>query len=145
MRVMVLAKSSPEAEATEHDGEGMEHDGDGMEAMGRFTEELVAAGVLLAADRLHPSSKGARVRFNGSSRTVIDGPFTEAKELVAGFWIWQVRSLDEAIEWLKRAPFEGGEFEIRQIFEMTDLGDALTPELVEQWERLGSTSAAPKS
>ena len=102
------------------------------------------AGVLLAADRLHPSSKGARVRFDGSSRTVIDGPFTEAKELVAGFWIWQVRSLDEAIEWLKRAPFDGGEFEIRQIFEMTDLGDALTPELVEQWERLGSTSAAPK-
>jgi hypothetical protein len=113
--------------------------------MGRFTEELVAAGVLLAGDRLHSSDKGARVRFDGSSRTVIDGPFTEAKELIAGFWIWQVRSLDEAIEWLKRAPFEGGEFEIRQIFDMTDLGDALTPERVEQWKRLQATEAAPKS
>jgi len=135
---MVLAKSSPESETVEPDGEG-------MQAMGRFTEELVAAGVLLAGDRLHTSSNGARVRFDGTSRTVIDGPFSEAKELIAGFWIWQVRSLDEAIEWLKRAPFDGGEFEIRQIYEMTDLGDALTPELVEQWERLRSTVAAPKS
>ena len=131
---MVLAKSNPEAEA-------MEHDGDGMEAMGRFSEELVAAGVLLAAGRLHPSSKGARVRFEGSSRTVIDGPFTEAKELVAGYWIWQVRTLDEAIEWLKRAPFDGGEFEIRQEYETADFGDALTPELIEQWERLRPSPA----
>ncbi|MEK6721397.1 MAG: YciI family protein [Chloroflexota bacterium] len=120
MRVIVLAKSSPESEGVMPDPqstestEGME----GMEAMGRFHEELVAAGVLLATGRLHPSSAGARVRFDGSSRTVVDGPFTEAKELVAGYWIWQVRSLDEGIEWLKRAPFDGGEFEIRQIFEM---------------------------
>lgn len=112
MRVLVLAKSSPESESR-----SAEHDPHSMEAMGRFTEELVSAGVLLVSDALHPSSKGARVRFDGTSRTVIDGPFTEAKELVGGFWIWQVRSLDEAIEWLKRAPFEGGEFEIRQIFD----------------------------
>ena len=140
MRVMILAKSSPESESRSG-----EPDQAGLEAMARFSDELVAAGVLLASDRLHPSSKGARVRFDGISRTVIDGPFTEAKELVAGFWIWQVRSLDEAIEWLKRAPFEGGEFEIRQFFEMTDLGAALTPERVEQWERLQATEAAPKS
>ena len=118
MRVMVLAKSSPETEGMEHDGDGMEHDGHAMEAMGRFSEELVAAGVLLGEGMLQASANGARVRFEGSSRTVTDGPFTEAKELVAGYWIWQVRSLDEAIEWLKRAPFEGGEFEIRQIFDM---------------------------
>jgi hypothetical protein len=111
MRVMVLAKSTPETENTEHDPEG-------FEPMARFTEELVKAGVLLAADRLQPSSMGARVRFEGSGRTVIDGPFTEAKELVGGFWIWQVRSLDEAVEWLKRAPFgDGMELEIRPIYE----------------------------
>jgi hypothetical protein len=135
---MVLAKSSPESESAAPKPEG-------FEAMGRFTEELVSAGVLLASERLHPSSKAARVRFDGSSRTVIDGPFTEAKELVAGFWIWQVRSLDEAIEWLKRAPFEGGEFEIRQIYETADFGDALTPKLVEQEARLRAIVAAPKS
>jgi hypothetical protein len=135
---MVLAKSSPESESAAPNP-------DGFEAMGRFTEELVSAGVLLAADRLHPSSKGARVRFDGSSRTVIDGPFTEAKELVAGFWIWQVRSLDEAIEWLKRAPFDGGEFEIRQVFEAADLGDTLTPERIAEWDRLRGTVAAPNS
>jgi hypothetical protein len=110
MRVMILAKSTPASEAAGHNS-------DGYEAMARFTEELADAGVLLAGDRLQPSAKGARVRFDGSSRTVIDGPFTEAKELVAGFWLWQVRSLDEAIEWLKRAPFEGGEFEIRPVFD----------------------------
>ena len=113
--------------------------------MGRFTEELVAAGVLLAGDRLHSSDKGARVRFDGSSRTVIDGPFTEAKELVAGFWIWQVRSLDEAIEWLKRAPFDGGEFEIRQISEAADFGDTLTSERMAEWDRLRGTAAASNS
>jgi hypothetical protein len=115
VRVLIMAKSSPESETMGH------HVG-GMEAMGRFQEELVAAGVLLASDALHPSSKGARVRFEGTSRTVIDGPFSEAKELVAGYWIWQVRSLDEAIEWLKRAPFDGGEFEIREIFEQPTSG-----------------------
>lgn len=123
MRVMVLAKSSPEWES-----KSAQQDQHGMEAMGRYTEELVAAGVLLAQGRLHPSSKGARVRFDRSSRTVIDGPFSEAKELVAGYYIWQVRTLDEAIEWLKRAPFEGGEFEIRQV---SDFSDALTPERIE--------------
>lgn len=110
MRVMILATSSPES-ANRPNPEG-------YEAMVRFTEELVSAGILLAEGRLHGSEKGARVRFDGGTTTVIDGPFTEAKELVAGYWIWQVRSLDEAIEWLKRAPFEGGEFEIREIFEM---------------------------
>ncbi len=110
MRVMILAKSTPESENATPRMEG-------FEAMARFTEELVAAGVLLASDRLEPSSNGARVRFDGSSRSVVDGPFTEAKELVAGYWLWQVRSLDEAIEWLKRAPFDGGEFEVRPVFE----------------------------
>jgi hypothetical protein len=139
MRVMILAKSTPE---TEHAQGGSQ---EGWEAMARFTEELVNAGILLAADRLHPSSKGARVRFEGTSRTVVDGPFTEAKELVAGFWLWQVRSLDEAIEWLKRAPFQGGEFEIRQIYEAGDFGDAMTPELRAQWERVQGTAAARQS
>ena len=111
MRVMILAKSQPGSENP------MKPTSEAVEAYGKFHEELVAAGILLAGDRLHPSSEGARVRFEGTSRTVTDGPFTEAKELVAGFWIWQVRSLDEAIEWLKRAPYAGGEFEIRQIFE----------------------------
>ena len=114
MRVMVLAKSTPETENAERRQEG-------FEAMARFSEELVDAGILLAADALEASSKGARVRFEGSNRTVIDGPFTEAKELVAGFWIWQVRSVDEAVEWLKRAPFDdGAELEIRPIFEFNE-------------------------
>ena len=112
MRVMILAKQSPESESRP-----TEPTPDGMEAIGRFHEELTAAGVLLAAGRLHQSSRGARVRFKGASRHVTDGPFLEAKELVGGYWIWQVGSLDEAIEWLKRAPFEGGDFEIREIAE----------------------------
>ena len=131
MRVMVLAKSSPEAESMQPSAEEMGDHGDGMAAIGRFTEDLVAAGVLLGSGRLQPSAKGARVRFEGSARTVIDGPFTEAKELIGGYWIWQVRSLDEAIEWLKRAPFDGGEFEIRQVYEAADFGDGLTPALVD--------------
>ena len=138
MRVMILAKSTPETESAPPRQEG-------WEAMARFSEELTNAGILLAADRLHPSSKGARVRFEGTNRTVIDGPFTEAKELVAGFWIWQVRSLDEAIEWLKRAPFDGGEFEIRPVYEADDFGDAMTPELRAQWERLRATGTAHES
>ena len=112
MRVMILAKSTPDTELRPRGPEGYEE-------MAKFTEELVSAGVLLASDALQPSTKGARVRFDGSDRTVIDGPFTESKELVAGFWIWQVRSLDEAIEWVKRAPFtDGMELEIRPILEM---------------------------
>jgi hypothetical protein len=111
--------------------------------MGKFNEELVKAGVMLAGEGLHPSSKGVRVRFDGRERSVIDGPFAETKELVAGFWLWQVRSLDEAVEWLKRAPFDGGtEVEIRPVFETDDFGDALTPELREQEERLRRETAA---
>src|SRR5205823_12478172 len=105
--------------------------------MGKFNEELVKAGVMLAGEGLQASSKGARVRFEGTKRTVIDGPFAETKELIAGFWLWQVKSKEEAIEWLKRAPFDGGtEVEIRQVFEADDFGEALTPELREQEERL---------
>jgi hypothetical protein len=104
--------------------------------MQKLNEDLAKAGVLLAAERLQPSAKGVRVRFEGKQRTVIDGPFTEAKELVAGFWIWQVRSMDEAIEWLKRAPFDGGtELEIRPIFEWDQISEQLTPELKQRWER----------
>lgn len=116
MRVMILAKSQPGSENPTNPT------AEAVEAYGKFHEELVAAGILLAGDRLHPGSQGVRVRFEGTSRTVTDGPFTEAKELVAGFWIWQVRSLDEAIEWLKRAPYEGGDFEIRQIFDQPAAG-----------------------
>jgi len=104
--------------------------------MGDYNQQLVNAGVMLAGEGLLPSSKGARVRFSGDRRTVIDGPFSETKELIAGFWLWQVKSMDEAIEWLKRAPFEGTEVEIRQVFEAEDFGEAFTPELREQEERL---------
>jgi hypothetical protein len=113
--------------------------------MGKFNEELVKAGVLLAAEGLQASSKGKRVKFSGANRTVIDGPFTETKELIAGFWLWQVRSMDEAVEWLKRAPFDGGtEVEIRQVFEAEDFGAELTPELREQEERLRKQSSGKK-
>jgi len=110
--------------------------------MGKFNEELSKAGVMLAGEGLHASSKGARVRFSGGKKTVVDGPFAETKELVAGFWLWQVRSMDEAIEWLKRAPFEDSEVEIRPVFEADDFGEALTPELREQEERIRAESAA---
>jgi len=137
MRFLVLVKASPESEAgvmpKEHE----------LAEMGKFNEELVKAGVMLAGEGLHPSSKGVRVKFDGKKRTVIDGPFAETKELVAGFWIWQVKSKEEAIEWLKRAPFDGGaEVELRQVFEAEDFGDAFTPELREQEERLRAQSAA---
>ena len=115
--------------------------------MGKFNEELVKAGVLLAAEGLQPSSKGKRVRFSGSNRRVIDGPFTEAKELIAGFWLWQVRSMEEAVEWVKRCPnpLEGeSEIEIRQVFEADDFGPELTPELREQEERLRKQVAKKK-
>jgi hypothetical protein len=112
--------------------------------MGKFNEELVKAGVMLAGDGLHPSSKGARIQFSGDKRTVIDGPFAEAKELIAGYWIWQVKSKEEAIEWAKRCPnpMPGeGELELRQVFEAEDFGDEFTPELREQEERLRAEAA----
>ena len=110
--------------------------------MGKFNEELAKAGVMLAGEGLQASSKGARVRFDGKKRTVIDGPFAESKELIAGFWLWQVRSREEAIEWLKRAPFREGEVEIRQVFEAEDFGEEFTPELREQEERVRRQAAA---
>ncbi|HEV7367158.1 MAG TPA: YciI family protein [Gemmatimonadales bacterium] len=136
MRCIVLVKANKDSEAGVLPSQKMLTD------MGKFNEELVKAGVMLAGEGLQASSKGARVRFSGSKRTVIDGPFAETKELVAGFWIWQVKSRAEAIEWLKRAPFEEGEVEIRQIFEAEDFGDRLTPELREQEERIRTKTAA---
>lgn len=133
MKVMVIVKASPESEAGQMPGTEL------LAEMGRFNEALVKAGIMLAGEGLHPSRRGARVRFDGRQRTVIDGPFAETKELVAGFWLWQVRNLDEAIEWIKRAPFDGGtEIELRPVFEADDFGDALTPELREQEARLAS-------
>ena len=131
MRVMVIVKASNESEAGQMPSEKI------LTEMGKYNEELVKAGVMLAGDGLHPSSKGKRVRFSGADRTVIDGPFAETKELIAGFWLWQVKSMDEAVDWLKRAPFGGGtELEIRPIFEMEDFGKEFTPELRAQEERL---------
>jgi hypothetical protein len=118
-----------------------------LEDMGKFNEELVKAGVLLAADGLQPSSKGKRIRFSGSKRTVIDGPFTETKELIAGYWLWQVRSMEEAVEWVKRCPnpHEGeSEIEIRQVFEMEDFGAELTPELRKQEQNMREKTAGKK-
>ncbi len=130
MRFMVIVKANKDSEAGVMPSEKM------LTEMGKFNEELVKAGVMLAADGLHASSKGARVKFSDGKTTVIDGPFAETKELIAGYWIWQVKSLEEAIEWLKRAPFEDTEVEIRQVFEAEDFGDELTPELREQEARL---------
>jgi len=133
MRFMVLVKATEESEA------GVMPSQELLAAMGNYNEELVKAGVMLAGEGLHPSSKGARVRFSGKERTVVDGPFTETKELVAGFWLIQVKSKEEAIEWVKRCPnpMEGeSELEIRQVFEGKDFGEELTPELREQEERL---------
>jgi len=113
--------------------------------MGKYNEELVKAGIMLAADGLHPSSKGKRVKFSGEKRTVTDGPFSETKELIAGYWLWQVRSIEEAVEWLKRAPFDGGtEIEIRRVFEAEDFGAEFTPELREQEQRLRKQVSAKK-
>lgn len=137
MRVMVFVKGDPSTEA------GQLPPTELVEEMQRFNEELVNAGVMLAADGLYPSSKGVRVRFDGGTRTIIDGPFAEAKELVAGYWLWQVRSLDEAIEWLKKAPFDGGtEVEIRPIFESEDFVEALGPEVRAREARLRDAVAA---
>ena len=133
MRVMVMVKATRESEAGEMPSTEL------MAAMGRFNEELVQAGVMLAGEGLHPSSKGARVRFSGTARSVIDGPFAETKELVAGYWLWQVRSMDEAIEWVRRCPnpmTSDSEIEIRPVFEAEDFGEAFTPELRTQEEHL---------
>ena len=138
MRVMVIVKASERSEA------GEMPTAEELTAMGRFNEELVKAGIMLAGEGLHPSSKGERVTFSGDKRSVVDGPFAETKELVAGFWIWQVRSMDEAIEWVKRCPnpMPGeSEIEIRQVFEAEDFGDEFTPELREQEERLRAEAA----
>jgi hypothetical protein len=130
MRVMVIVKASPESEA------GVLPSKELLAEMGKFNEELVKAGVMLAGEGLHPSSKAVRVKFQGKKRTVTDGPFAETKELVAGFWLWKVRTMEDAVEWLKRAPFDGGtEVEIRRVFEAEDFGENLTPELREQEER----------
>ena len=131
MRVLVAVKANKDSEA------GIMPTKEILTAMGKFNEELVKAGVMLAAEGLHPSSKGKRIRFEGGKKTITDGPFTETKELIAGFWLWQVRSMDEAIEWLKRSPFDGGaEVEVRPVFEAEDFGAELTPELRAQEERL---------
>jgi len=133
MRFMVIVKATKESEA------GVMPSTELLAAMGKYNEELVKAGIMLAGDGLQPSSKGARVRFSGTKRTVIDGPFAETKELIAGYWIWQVRSLDEAIEWLKRCPNpmnEESDIEIRQVFEAEDFGEAFTPELQQQEQRV---------
>jgi len=141
MRFMVMVKATPESEA------GVMPDRKLLEDMGKFNEELVKAGIMLAGEGLHPSSKGARVRFSGSKRTVIDGPFAETKELVAGFWLWKVKSREEAIEWVKRCPNPhptDSEIEIRQIFEAEDFGDEFTPELRAQEDRLRDEIAKRK-
>ncbi|HEX7129086.1 MAG TPA: YciI family protein [Rhodanobacteraceae bacterium] len=131
MRFMVIVKADQNSEA------GVMPDTELLAAMGKYNEELVKAGVMLAGEGLAPSSKGVRVKFQGGKRTVTDGPFAETKELVAGFWLWQCKSLEEAVEWLKRAPFDGGtEVEIRQVFEAEDFGEEFTPELREQEQRL---------
>jgi hypothetical protein len=142
MRFMVIVKADKNSEAGALPSQEL------LAEMGKFNEELAKAGVLLAAEGLQPSSKGARVRFSGKKRTVIDGPFSETKELIAGFWLWQVRSKEEAIEWVKRSPnpFPGteSEIEIRQVFEAEDFGPEFTPELREQEERLRKQVAAKK-
>ena len=131
MRFMIIVKASKDSEAGVMPSEKL------LAEMGKFNEELANAGILLAGEGLHASSKGARVKFSGSTRTVIDGPFAETKELIAGFWLWKVKSMDDAVEWLKRAPFDGGtEIEIRQVFEAEDFGDEFTPELRAQEDRI---------
>jgi hypothetical protein len=139
MRVMVIVKANKDSEAGIMPNEKI------LSAMGKFNEQLVKAGVMLAGDGLHPSSKGKRVRFSGGKQTIIDGPFAETKELIAGYWLWQVRSMEEAVEWLKRSPFDGGaEVEIRPVFEAEDFGAEFTPELREQEERLRKQIAEKK-
>ena len=139
MRVMVIVKATKESEA------GVLPSTQLLADMGRFNEELVKAGIMLAGDGLQPSSKGKRVQFSGNKRTVIDGPFTETKELIAGYWLWQVRSIEEAVEWVKRCPNpHEKEIEIRQVFEAEDFGPAFTPELRQQEERVWAQASANK-
>jgi len=139
VRVMVIVKASKESEAGEMPTEAI------LAAMGKYNEELVKAGVMLEGEGLHPSSRGKRIRFSGSQPTVIDGPFAETKELIAGYWVWRVASMDEAVSWLKKAPFDGGaELEIRPIFEAEDFGKEYTPELRAQEERLRAQIAERK-
>jgi hypothetical protein len=136
MKVMVMVKATPSSESGQMPSQAL------LGAMGRFNEELVKAGVMLAGEGLHPSRRGKRVRFAGEARTITDGPFAETKELVAGFWLWQVKSIEEAVEWLKRAPFDGGtEVEIRPVFEAADFGAESTPELRALGERMRSHAA----
>jgi hypothetical protein len=138
-RFMVMVKATKESEAGEMPSQEL------LTAMGKYNEELVKAGVMLEGEGLAPSSKGARVRFSGTERSVVDGPFAETKELIAGYWLWQCKSLDEAVEWAKRCPNpmeEDGEIEIRQVFEAEDFGDEMTPEMREQGERLRTEAAA---
>ncbi len=130
MRVMVFVKASEASEA------GTMPSTEELTEMGAFNEELVKAGIMLAGEGLHPSSRGVRVYYNGKERKIVDGPFAEAKEVVAGFWIWQVKSMDEAVEWAKRSPFQEGQLELRPVFEDDDFGEALTPELRAQEERM---------
>ncbi|HEX6405571.1 MAG TPA: YciI family protein [Gemmatimonadales bacterium] len=138
MRFMVIVKADKNTEA------GVLPSKELLTEMGKFNEELAKAGVMLAGEGLQPSSKGSRVRFSGNKRTVVDGPFSETKELIAGFWLWQVKSKEEAIEWLKRAPFREGEVELRQVFEAEDFGADFTPELREQEERIRQQVATRK-
>jgi hypothetical protein len=141
MRVMVMVKANKDSEAGKMPDERL------LTEMGRYNEELSKAGILLAGEGLHPSSRGKRVRFSGASRTVIDGPFAETKELIAGYWLWQVKSMDEAVEWLKRCPNPHpgeSEIEIRQVFEADDFGAELTPQLREQEQRIRAAAAERK-
>ena len=141
MRVMVMVKATKESEAGKMPSTEM------LAAMGKYNEELVKAGVMLAGEGLHPSAKGKRVRFSGKSRTVVDGPFAETKELVAGFWLWQVKSMEEAVEWVRRCPNpmeSDSEIEIRRVFEAEDFGAELTPELRAQEERLAPAGDAKR-
>lgn len=139
MKFMIIVKATAESEAGQMPSEAL------LTAMGKYNEELVNAGVMLAGEGLHPSSHGARVRFSGASRSVVDGPFADTKELIAGFWLFQVKSKEEAIEWVKRCPnpmVGDSEIEIRQLYDMADFGEAFTPELQAQEERLRATVAA---
>ena len=140
MKFMVIVKADKDSEA------GVMPSKELLTQMGNYNEELVKAGVMLEGEGLHPTSKGVRVRFDGSKRTVIEGPFSESKDLIAGYWLWQVRSKQEAIEWLKRAPFDGGaEVELRQVFDAEDFGAEFTPELRAQEERLRQQAEANKT